>query len=245
MNSLDISVIEEGTGPVLVLAGEADLTTLAQLKNALDTQLQADAQRLRIDLSRLRFADSATVAALVTAARTLRNRGRQLVLLHPQPSVARVLKLTGADRALGWRGEPAARPQLAPEPAPDKGGSAQPRLRVLLGSADGDVVLRLAGEIDFTTTSIMGTAVDQCLREMPAQMTVDLHAVTFCDCAGGRVLWHAQQQASAAGIRFRLCGLTPPLRRVLTLMQATGLLRAADLLRAAGAGAGAGAGADG
>lgn len=214
---------------MLVLAGEADVTTLAQLNSALDTQVQTGVRLLTVDLSRLRFADSATVAALVLTARSLRDQGGQLEVLHPQPAVARILELTGADQILAVRGEPAPRPRPAPEPEPEQAenGSALPRLRVLLASAGGNAVLRLAGEIDSTTISTVATAVGQCLRDRPKGMTVDLSAVTFCDCAGRRVLRHAQQQATAAGTSFRLTGLTAPVQRALTLMQATHLLRAA------------------
>lgn len=221
---LDISVTDGESGPVLILAGEADLTALAQLNRALDTQIQAGARLLTVDLSGLEFADSATVAALAMADRTLRGQGRQMELLRPHPAVARILELTGADQVLTVRGEPASGPGPAPEPGRCEAG---PGLRVLLCSAGGDAMLRLAGEIDFTTMSILADAVDRCLRDPPVQMTIDLRAVTFCDCAGGRVLRHAQQQATAAGTGFRLTGLTAPVRRVLTLAQETGLLRAA------------------
>ena len=231
---LDISFADGGSGPVLILAGEADLTTLAQLNSALDEQIEQIEQiepgprLVTVDLSRLRFADSATVAALVIAARSVRDRGGQLEVLHPQPTVARILELTGADQTLAVRGEPAPGPWPARQPAQAGNGSAQSRLRVLLASAGEDAVLRLAGEIDLTTISIAAAAVDQCMRDRPVRMTVDLSAVTFCDCAGRRVLRHAQQQATAAGIGFRLTGLTAPVRRALTLMQATRLLSAAD-----------------
>lgn len=226
MGMLDISVTDGGSGPVLALAGEADLTTLPQLASALRAQMGASPRLVTVDASRLRFADSATIAALIAAARTLRDRGGQLELLQPQPAVARTLELTGADQFLAVRGEPAAGPGPAREPGPDQDGPELPALRVLLASAGGDTVLRLAGEIDITTASIAADAAERCLRGRPARMTVDLDEVTFCDCAGGWVLQHAQQQATAAGTSFRLTGLTAPVRRVLTLMQATRLLRA-------------------
>jgi anti-anti-sigma factor len=204
---LDISVTNGLSGPVLSLAGEADVTTLAQLNSALDTQIHTGARLLTVDLSRLRFADSATVAALIAAARSMRGQGGRLEVLHPRPAVARILQLTGADQILH-------RPAL-------------PRLRVQLGGTGRDAVLRLAGEIDLTTISIMAAAVDKSLRDHPARMTIDMRAVTFCDCAGMRTLLDAQQQATAARTGFRLTGLTPPVRRILTLMRATGLLRAA------------------
>jgi anti-sigma B factor antagonist len=96
---LAISVAPGRSGPVVKLSGEADLTTLAQLKSTL-TQIPTGARLLTVDLSELRFADSAAIATLVRTARTLRERGAQLELMHPQPAVARILSLTGVDQAL-------------------------------------------------------------------------------------------------------------------------------------------------
>jgi anti-sigma B factor antagonist len=105
---LDVSVAAGESAVVVSLSGEADLTTLDQLNKALDAHLHNGTQLLTVDLSRLRFADSATVAALVRAARTLRARGMRLELWHPQPAVARVLELTGVDQVLTVRREPTA-----------------------------------------------------------------------------------------------------------------------------------------
>lgn len=227
VNILDISVTDGESGPVLILAGEADLTTVAQLNRALDTQIQSCARLVTVDLSGLRFADCATVAALAVASTILKDQGRQLELLHPHPAVARTLELTRADQVLAVRGDPASGHRPAQDPGPAGDGPALPRLRVLLSRSGGDAVLRLAGEIDLNTVSVVAAAVDQCLQDRPLRMTVDLRAMTFCDGAGGRVLRQAQQKATAAGIGFRLTGLTPPVRRLLTLTQAAGLLRAA------------------
>lgn len=85
-------------GPVITLSGEADLTSAARLGALLSAQLSDGTRELTIDVSGLRFADSASIRALVLAARTLKERDGNLVLLRPQPPVAKVLKLTGADR---------------------------------------------------------------------------------------------------------------------------------------------------
>jgi len=97
---LDVSVTEAESGPVVVLAGEADVNTLAQLNSVLNDQIWAGARLVTVDLSGLRFADSATIAALVSAARTLRDQGGDLELLSPRSAVDRVLSLTGVDQAL-------------------------------------------------------------------------------------------------------------------------------------------------
>ena len=56
-----------------------------------------------MDLSRLRFADSAVIRELVLADRRLKDRGGGLALAHPQPVVARALSLLGVDRAIEVR----------------------------------------------------------------------------------------------------------------------------------------------
>ena len=97
---LEISVAAGESGPVLTLTGEADLTTAAALSTALTAQISGGAQHLTVDLSGLRFADSATISALVVAHHTLKDRGGNLVLLRPQPAVAKVLSLLGVDQVL-------------------------------------------------------------------------------------------------------------------------------------------------
>lgn len=100
MNLLDIRVTDGEPGPVVVLSGEADLTTVAQLDDALNAQIAAGPRILTVDLSGLRFVDSASIAALVRAARRLTAQGGRLELIHPQPGVARTLSLMGVDQAL-------------------------------------------------------------------------------------------------------------------------------------------------
>jgi anti-sigma B factor antagonist len=100
---LEISVAVGETGSVLMLSGEADLTTAAELTDALTAQLATGARHLTVDLSRLRFADSAVIRALVLADRMLKNRGGGLALADPQPGVARALSLLGVDQAIEVR----------------------------------------------------------------------------------------------------------------------------------------------
>jgi anti-sigma B factor antagonist len=103
VGGLEISVAAGEAGPVLTLSGEADLTTVAELTEALTAQLAIGARHLTVDLSRLRFADSAVIRALVLADRTLKTRGGGLALAHPQPVVARALSLLGVDQAIEIR----------------------------------------------------------------------------------------------------------------------------------------------
>lgn len=103
--SLMASVAAGESGPVIMLSGEADLTCVGQLSALLSAQLSKGARHLTIDVSELRFADSASVRALVLTARTLRERGGSLILLRPRQPVARSLALLGADQMFTIRGE--------------------------------------------------------------------------------------------------------------------------------------------
>ena len=103
MSLLEISVAAGEAGPVLTLSGEADVTTVAELTEALTAQLAIGPRHQTVDLSRLRFADSAAIRALVLADRTLKQRGGGLALAYPQPVVARALSLLGVDQAIEIR----------------------------------------------------------------------------------------------------------------------------------------------
>jgi anti-anti-sigma factor len=100
---LEISVAADASGPVLSLSGEADVTTVAELSEALTAQLAGGVRHLTVDLSGLRFADSSVIRALVLAGRTLKDRGGGLELANPQPAVARALSLLGVDQAIEVR----------------------------------------------------------------------------------------------------------------------------------------------
>jgi anti-anti-sigma factor len=101
---LKASVAAGESGSVVVLSGEADLASAGELSELLTAQLAGGVQRLMVDLSGLRFADSASVRALVLAGKTLRDRGGALVLARPQRAVARVLELMGVDQLLVVQG---------------------------------------------------------------------------------------------------------------------------------------------
>jgi len=103
---LESSVVAGDCGPVVVLSGEADFTCLAELTAVIGEQLSGGTRWLTIDVSGLRFADTASIRALILAAKALKERSGNLVLLHPQRPVARVLALLGADHMFTIRTRP-------------------------------------------------------------------------------------------------------------------------------------------
>jgi anti-sigma B factor antagonist len=104
VSSLETSVATGESGPVIMLTGEADAQGVSELSTVLTAQLSTGATQLLVDTSKLRFADSSSIRALVLAARTLRDRGGTLVLAHPQPAVRRTLELMGADQLIMLQG---------------------------------------------------------------------------------------------------------------------------------------------
>jgi anti-anti-sigma factor len=126
VGTLRASVAAGESGPVIVLSGEVDFTSAAQLTALIGGQLNGGTLHLTIDASGLSYLDSMSILVLLVVARTLRARGGGLVLLRPQRPVARMLALMGAgevitiQRALKVVPEPEddvelARP-LGPEP---------------------------------------------------------------------------------------------------------------------------------
>ena len=102
---LEASVAAGESGPVIILAGKADQASHTQLAEVLDAQLSGQAAHLIIEVSRLRSADPDSIRALAAAAVILSHRGGNLILMHPQQSVLRMLTTMGADQMLTIRGE--------------------------------------------------------------------------------------------------------------------------------------------
>ena len=105
LSSLQISVVSGESGPVLVLAGEADLTSITRLDEVLAAQVSRQAVRLTIDATNLRFADTASVRTLAMAAMRARTRAGSVTLVNPQPPVARMLNLLCVEEVFAIRGQ--------------------------------------------------------------------------------------------------------------------------------------------
>ena len=103
MSSLEVSIATGASGPVLVLAGEADFPSITRLDEALTAQISGQAVQLTIDAANLRHADSASMRTLVMAAMKARTRAGSVTLLDPQPPVARMLDLLCIDEMFSIR----------------------------------------------------------------------------------------------------------------------------------------------
>jgi anti-sigma B factor antagonist len=88
-----------GSGALIKVSGEVDIET----SPVLDVHLQAlvdDGQTsVTVDLTEVSFLDSTGLSVLIGALKRCQGAGGELRLLAPQPSVMRVLEITGLTAA--------------------------------------------------------------------------------------------------------------------------------------------------
>ena len=80
---------------VLDVAGELDLYTSPKLKDALQGLLREGHARLIINLSDTTYMDSTTLRILTAVRQQAREAGGNLGLVYTQPSIDRLMTITG------------------------------------------------------------------------------------------------------------------------------------------------------
>jgi anti-sigma B factor antagonist len=102
MAALTTSVTTGNSGPepytLVKLAGEADVTGSDSLRALLEAETRKRPGLLLIEMSALRFIDSAALQVVLRAGLALAKQGGRFALVSPSDTVARVLRLTEADR---------------------------------------------------------------------------------------------------------------------------------------------------
>ena len=91
MSLPEVSVAAGDSGPVIVLAGEADRSSVSQLNEVLTAPVSARTRCLTIDATNLRSIDQTTAQALMLAALIVWGHGGQAVLVNPREPVLQVL----------------------------------------------------------------------------------------------------------------------------------------------------------
>lgn len=102
---------------------------------------------------------------------------------------------------------------------------AEPELKVTVedpGAASGDPgrVLKVSGEVDIQTSTILDEHVQRALDEGASFLVVDLGDVTFLDSTGLSVLIAGLKRCQSAGGAMRVSSARPNVRRV---FEVTGL----------------------
>ncbi len=96
-----VRTIPLGAGLQVVAArGELDLHTTAQLEEALRS---TDSVHVILDLTDVPFVDSTALGAIVASTKSMRADERQLIVIAGNPTVSRVISITGLGRVLTVR----------------------------------------------------------------------------------------------------------------------------------------------
>jgi anti-sigma B factor antagonist len=82
---------------VLVVYGDADLHSAAELRERLRMAAEGDATAIVVDLSDVEFIDSTSLGVLLGAMKRLRGEARELRLVVPRHDVRRIFELTLLD----------------------------------------------------------------------------------------------------------------------------------------------------
>ena len=94
---MSFELVSSGADSAVVkVTGELDITTIDDLEEAVQPILERDPQRLVIDVSSLRFADSSAIALWVKWATIV----PALEIHHPQPLLRRVIDSMGLAETL-------------------------------------------------------------------------------------------------------------------------------------------------
>jgi anti-sigma B factor antagonist len=80
------------------VAGEVDLATAPELKEALAEIAGAGATGVLVDLSNATFIDSTTLGVLMGAVRRIRPAGGELVIACHDPNIRKIFEITLLDR---------------------------------------------------------------------------------------------------------------------------------------------------
>ena len=92
---IGIDIYEQDGFVVIAVAGELDLYTVPNLRNAFEEILAEGSRRdVVVDMTQVSFMDSTGIGALVSGRRRLAD-GAQLRLVCTQPNVVKLFSLTG------------------------------------------------------------------------------------------------------------------------------------------------------
>jgi anti-sigma B factor antagonist len=98
-DALDIEVRNERGAVIAAVAGEIDVSTVAQFRERL-LKLADNGGTLVVDLNRVAFVDSSGLGALVATARRVAEHGGGLYAVCAQPQPRRLLWMTGVDKRI-------------------------------------------------------------------------------------------------------------------------------------------------
>ena len=84
---------------IVSVTGELDIATAEQAYSYISEVIDGRPAPVTVDLSGLTFCDASGLGALARIARHARQAGRQLKLTSARPSLMKIMRITGLDRA--------------------------------------------------------------------------------------------------------------------------------------------------
>jgi len=91
------------TGPngyqIVSVTGELDIATAEQAYSYISEVIDGRPAPVTVDLSGVSFCDASGLGALARIARHARETGRKLMLTSARPSLVKIMRITGLDRA--------------------------------------------------------------------------------------------------------------------------------------------------
>jgi anti-sigma B factor antagonist len=102
--ALELACATDGDGnQIISVTGELDVATAEQayayISDVIDAWPGLSPAPVSVDLSGLTFCDASGLGALARTARHARQAGRQLKLTKARPSLLKIMRITGLDRA--------------------------------------------------------------------------------------------------------------------------------------------------
>jgi anti-sigma B factor antagonist len=84
---------------IVSVAGELDIATAEQAYSYISEVIDGRPAPVTVDLSGVSFCDASGLGALARIARHARQAGHQLMLTSARPSLVKIMRITGLDRA--------------------------------------------------------------------------------------------------------------------------------------------------
>lgn len=107
MSLLDVDISTTDGRVLASLAGEVDLSTVADVESRFEEILEHGPDLLVLDLREVTFLDSSGLRLMLRLDERQRQAGRQFTVVRGGRRVSRVLELTGADERLHFVSDPA------------------------------------------------------------------------------------------------------------------------------------------
>jgi anti-sigma B factor antagonist len=104
------------------------------------------------------------------------------------------------------------------------GVEPEQQLTVSIRREASGAVIAIDGELDLYGSQRLRAAVAELLTEPVELVELDATGLTFIDSAGVRAILLARSGAAERGVRFRISGVSPQIRRVMEIAGAGHLL---------------------